>query len=231
MSTPAPITPLPPTLAADRPGTIIVVGGTFDPPHRAHVDLPTLARDRVEPGAWLLYVPAARSPFKADPPASPHHRAAMLALALRATPRAAVWTDEADRAALDPASPSYTIDTLRRLRTLTPARQRLLIGSDQAASFHRWREARALLDLAPPLVLLRWPHQTPDDLLGALGASGAWTGPEVAAWASRIAPVAPVPMSATDARAALAAGRSAPIALDPEVERYAHTHALYAPRG
>jgi nicotinate-nucleotide adenylyltransferase len=150
--------------------TVVLFGGTFDPPHLAHAQLAHEARDRAaadHPGsAWLLAVPAARSPHKsAGPIASDAHRAAMLRLAFADVPRAAVWTDELDRAAAARAAAkpdaSFAIDTLRRARAWLDAHGgsavtlRLLIGADQALALHRWREPAALIALAPPLIMLR----------------------------------------------------------------------------
>jgi len=42
---------------------VVVFGGSFDPPTRAHTALPIASRDAM--GAdHLVYIPAARSPFK-----------------------------------------------------------------------------------------------------------------------------------------------------------------------
>jgi nicotinate-nucleotide adenylyltransferase len=74
------------------------------------------------------------------------------------------------RLEVDRPGPSYMIDTLRELhlQLITAAgedaadprrrpRMRLLIGSDQALDFTRWREWRAIVDLAPPVVMPRPP--------------------------------------------------------------------------
>lgn len=263
--------PLCRAIASRRVRTILVCGGTFDPPHRAHVELPALARDRLATlagiaapdgrSAWLLYVPAARSPLKDEgPEASDEDRVAMLRLATAGLERAAVWTDEIDRGRRSPAQPSYTIDTIRRLERAAAAcagtsadaglgeghgagwrvSLRLVIGSDQAAEFHRWRSPRDLIARAEPLVLLRAPNgggaaaAAAEALTEAMARAGYWSPEELEAWRSRLAPVPLVDASATRVREAIRRAPADPAArqwlrevLAPEVLRYIETHRLY----
>lgn len=211
MPTPPPlaapsITPVPAPASCRR---VMLFGGTFDPPHRAHVALPALARGAVFPegDAWLVYVPAARSPFKeSGPVASDADRVAMLRLAIEGADRAAVWTDEIDRAGEGEAT--YTIDTVRRARAVLGAgvELRLLIGADQAGAFHRWREAREVVRLAEPVVMRREPQETEGELAAALRASGAWTEDEIRWWLGRVARVGCVDGSSSEVRAWVRAG-------------------------
>ncbi|HZW06641.1 MAG TPA: adenylyltransferase/cytidyltransferase family protein, partial [Phycisphaerales bacterium] len=121
-----PITPPPLPMSGDRVDrsvrTVVVYGGSFDPPHKGHVHLPLLAARHLErqldeeKGVWVLYVPAARSPHKGSgPSATDAQRVEMLSLAVSHLPRFAVWSDELDRSI--PGHPSYTVETLRRLRS------------------------------------------------------------------------------------------------------------------
>lgn len=79
---------------------VLLMGGTFDPPHVAHVAQARSAlRRAMAPGAWLVLVPAARSPLKrGGPGARDRDRVAMLRAAFAGVGRATVWTDELDRA-------------------------------------------------------------------------------------------------------------------------------------
>jgi len=218
---------------------ILLVGGSFDPPTNAHARIATAARAAaadVPPQhslIWLVFVPAARSPFKPDPPEADAHRAAMLRLVADGLPHAAVWTDELDRAA--EGTPSYWIDTLRRARTLRPeARLSFLIGADQAAEFHRWREAHEIIQLARPLVVLREPWSDAAALLAHLRQSGAWSDTELATWQGAMLPIPTVRGSSTEARAALAAtprdAETLDRLLDPAVLEYIVANRLYQPR-
>jgi nicotinate-nucleotide adenylyltransferase len=143
----------------------IIVGGTFDPPHAGHVALAAAARDARAPGAGLVFVPAHRSPFKqgAREQTIAAHRVAMLRLAIRTVPNAAVWTDEIDRGARAPEAASYTINTLTRAKQVAAEQLStlwIMLGADQMAQLHRWREPRGVLSLARPIVLLRPPLDT-----------------------------------------------------------------------
>jgi nicotinate-nucleotide adenylyltransferase len=218
----------PPTPIAVPPGApVLLYGGVFDPPHRAHVDLPTLARDRCMPGAWLVYIPAARSPFKGSARASDAQRTEMLRLAIRDIPRAIVWTDEIDRA--EPGEASYWIDTVRRARgmlgTATPLR--FLIGADQAAEFHRWRAFREILMEAEPLVMLRPPIGDVGAFIDALHKPGVWSEVEIAEWTTRVGDLPIFDASATDARARMTRGEPPTDLLDPRILAYIREHGLY----
>ncbi|MEE2894517.1 MAG: nicotinate (nicotinamide) nucleotide adenylyltransferase [Planctomycetota bacterium] len=171
-----------PAGAEGGPRSILVFGGTFDPPHRGHLDLPFEAARRL--GCHeVVFVPARVNPLKQDTPPTPgEDRIAMLEAALAdraaADPHAPVEAS-VSRVEVDREGPSYMIDTLRHLHaTMTappdPAtgepgprpRLRLLIGSDQALDFSRWKDWQAILELAPPAVMPRPPRSRPS-LAGA----------------------------------------------------------------
>lgn len=241
MNGPAPITPLPAplTLPGSPVPALIVVGGSFDPPHLAHVELPVAAREAAGmTDAWLLYVPAAQSPHKSAAAASEADRLAMLRLAIDGVERAAVWTDELDRAAWEreegETGPSYTVDTLARLAPIAPRATRLylLMGADQAARLHTWRQPRDILRLASPLVLPRAPIDSPAALERALIESRSWSADEVRRIVSGMATgpaLAVNPASSTFLREGLALGHaSVRQSLDPAVVQYITARGLYA---
>lgn len=184
---------------------VLLVGGTFDPPHVAHVELACRARDARRPGAGLVFVPAARSPHKASgPSAGDADREAMLERALADVEGAGVWTDEIDRAAMGGAS--YWVDTLQRARSLVgDGWLGFVIGADQAVAFHRWREPRRILELAEPVVLLREPWETVDGMCASM--PDAWTPAELGRWASWCVDVGTINVSATQIRSLLGADR------------------------
>lgn len=233
-----PVGPLP---VPPRARTVLIFGGTFDPPHRGHIELPSMVRRKV--GAdWLLYVPAALSPLKKDSPlASDADRVEMLRLALldEGETSAAIATLELDRAKesdavdeLHPRKPSYTLDTLRFMRRELGERVtlRLLIGADQAAQFHKWREPREIIRIAEPLVMLRTPMETVDRLMQALAPH--WTASELDDWRGRIVEVPVVDAEATRIRAALLKdGPDSPLlddVLPPAVLREIRDRGIYA---
>ncbi len=206
--------------------SVLLYGGAFDPPHRAHLELPPLARATL--GCELLvYIPAAAAPLKAGPVASDAHRLGMLRAGLAGVSRAAIATLELDR-----AGASYTVDTLRAIRDLRPAAAlRFLIGADQARQFHRWREHEAILTLAVPAVMLRPPLDDPDTLLAEM--ADHWSDDQLAAWRPRFIELPPIDASSTRARELLGAGeRGGELRslLTPPVLGYIEENSLYTGR-
>jgi nicotinate-nucleotide adenylyltransferase len=220
----APVTPLP---FPPQARSILFCGGAFDPPHRAHVELADAARCRAAPEAWLLFVPAGRSPLKGASETPSQHRLEMLRLATAQLPQTGIWTDELDRDT--PGARSYWIDTLRRARScIDPQCElRFLIGADQAIDFHRWREPREILSIAQPLVLLRPPVTTVKDLRHQLSTQGVWSPDEVDRWTRCVVPLRLDPTSATEIRAKLARGEPHIPELYEPVLRYIRQHGLY----
>ena len=200
---------------------LILFGGSFDPPHVAHVILPMAVREAVGADA-VAYVPAARAPHKLDRvQTDPAHRLAMLRLALSDAEHAVVLTDEIDRA--KGGQPSYTVDTLAALREkLRPGvTLRLLIGADQVRIFDQWREPRRIIELAEPLVMVR-PPDTRDSLLASLPDEK--TREE---WASRLLDVPAMDVSSTEIRERVRRGEPIGGMVHPAVQRYILENDLY----
>jgi nicotinate-nucleotide adenylyltransferase len=200
---------------------IILFGGSFDPPHIAHVELPMAVREAV--GADLVaYMPAAKAPHKLDKVQTDAvHRLAMLRLALDGVEHSAVLTDELDRAA--DGVPSYTVDTLEaiRLHLSDEAKLRLLIGADQVRIFDQWREPMRVIELAEPLVMVR-PPDTRESLLASLPDDQTR-----AQWASRLVDVPAMDISSSTIRNRVSVGESIEGMVHPDVEQYIDYHKLY----
>jgi len=199
------ITPLPVPKGA---AAVLLCGGVFDPPHKAHIEIPRRVRDELfGRGAWLVYVPAAKSPHKLDGPvASDEERVEMLRLATAGVPRCAIWTDEVDRG----GKASFWIDTLRRAVRVLPkgAALRFLIGSDQAVAFHKWKEFREILEIAEPVVMLRPPHRDAGAVIRAMKKTGAWSKMELEHWRAWVEEGAVMELSSTEVREALSEGKA-----------------------
>lgn len=211
--------------------TLIVYGGMFDPPHAFHVEaVPKIVRESLGDDVWLLYIPAAKSPLKPHGPvASDAHRIAILRLAVGPQH---LWTDECNRArwlrARGRERASYTVDTLRRLKSMLPrgVKLRLLIGSDQAADFHKWKSCRAIVRMASPVVMARAPITTRAELQRAMNAE-FWTAAERRAWGERLLSNRVVKASSTQARQQLAKGRSLGRDIPAAIASYIKKHSLY----
>ena len=126
-----------------------VLGGSFDPIHIGHLQL---ARDAL--AAFSLrevrFVPAA-APWQKGALTDAAHRAHMVELAIADEPRFVLDMREVER-----GGTSYTIDTLRELRTALPdATLLLIIGADQFEHFDTWRAWQEIATLATIAVARR----------------------------------------------------------------------------
>ena len=191
--------------------TVIICGGSFDPPHNGHVELPKHVMKAIGADA-VAYVPAGVQPFKQDGrQTAPEHRLAMLRLALADEPWAIVLTDEIDRAG---DGPGYTVDTLEGLRQRlgSDVTMRLLIGSDLIRDFGKWKNPDRIIELAEPLVVIREP-----DTIDTLDSE----------WADRVVEVPRMKLSSTMVRQTMCAGQPIGGMVCSAVEDYLREHGLY----
>lgn len=137
-------------MSAERIG---ILGGTFDPPHRGHVDLARATRDAAGLDR-VLFVVAARSPFKDGVThVIAEERLAMVQATLA---DAAEPGFEASRIELDRPGVSYTIDTVRELQGQNPEAELFFIaGSDTVADLPKWKDAAELAKTLRFIVNLR----------------------------------------------------------------------------
>lgn len=205
---------------------VLIFGGTFDPPHRAHAALPFLVAAEIG-CCHVVFIPAAHNPLKEAPPAAPHHRLAMLRTML--ADRIASGDASIDECELRRPGPSYTVDTLEELRPRLGARSRtdmrLLLGSDAAISFARWRAPGRILELADPVVVLRPPLDRDGFRELLVDRDDLVRDPDW--WLERVCCVPRMDVSANGIRARLAAGQPVGDMLDPGVEWYVRKHRLY----
>src|SRR5258705_4236597 len=131
-------------------------GGSFDPIHRGHLALAQAAAERYEL-RQVLFVPANVSPHKQKHAVTPFvHRYAMVALAtadqklfvpsLLEAPAEQRSASTGQRPVATNA-PSYSIDTVRRLKETLKKADRLyfLIGIDAFRDIAKWRGTEELL--------------------------------------------------------------------------------------
>lgn len=126
------------------PRRIGVLGGTFSPPHLAHLICAQEAAEQLRLDRVLL-MPASVPPHKQVPlDPGPQARAELCRRAIGDDPRLSVSMLELER-----AGPSYTVDTLRTLHERAPQDELMLIvGGDMAHSLPSWREPLEILRLA-----------------------------------------------------------------------------------
>jgi nicotinate-nucleotide adenylyltransferase len=145
---------------------IAFFGGSFDPPHNGHLAVARAARAALRLDT-VLFAPVGSQPLKPHgSTASFEDRLAMVRLAIAAEPGFAVSLVDAPKLS---AAPTYTLDTLLRLRAELPPGGTLfcLMGADSFLSLSRWHRSEEVPFVASLIVASR-PGQPLDDLRGAL---------------------------------------------------------------
>jgi nicotinate-nucleotide adenylyltransferase len=206
---------------------LLLFGGSFDPPHRAHVALPTVVMTAIGADA-VAYIPCAIQPLKQGRPVTEaHHRLRMLELALQDQPHALILTDELDRAQENHRRgvqrPSYTVDTLEALRQRLGEQvvMRLLIGMDQFRVFDQWKSPGRIVELAEPVVMARPPED--ERMLSDVLPHGY----ELDEWRPRVVPAPRMDISSTTIRDRVRQGLPIADLVPPAVEQYIREHGLY----
>lgn len=136
-----------------------VFGGTFNPPHKAHL---RLAQKAIE-GAQLdrvIVIPANMPPHKDAPKLlSAEDRLSLCRLTFSGE------KFEVSDLEIKREGKSYTIETLERLKTLYPEDELvLIIGSDMLLSFEKWYRFEDILSIASLCVMTREAAVTREEL-------------------------------------------------------------------
>ncbi len=136
-------------------------GGTFDPPHRAHLRVAQAAAEAFALDRVLL-APTGVQPLKSTAPqASYDDRLAMTRLLCADDPKLEASDLDAPH---EDGSPNYTIDALDRLRADLPRAEIFVItGADSFATLPNWHAYERLLSEAEWIVVSR-PGTSMDDL-------------------------------------------------------------------
>ncbi|MEM1044290.1 MAG: nicotinate-nucleotide adenylyltransferase [Bacteroidota bacterium] len=200
-------------LDPQRPARVGIFGGTFNPPHVAHLAVAEAVRDHLGLDR-VLWIPAATAPHKQERTvAEAHHRLAMVRRAVAGNEAFEVSDWEIERGGV-----SYTVDTVRALRAEQPAAEfHLILGGDSLAQFDSWREPDKILRHA---ALAVYPRP---------GADLADVAPSVMARATVLDRPLLDP-SSTAIRRLLRAGRSARYLVPDDVLAYIAEHDVYPPR-
>lgn len=184
-----------------------ILGGTFDPPHLAHL-LAGEAAFRALSLDVVTFMPAGIPWQKEDQPiSSPEHRWRMTSLSIQG-----VDYFSADRRELERSGPTYTIDTLEEL----PAGEEpvLILGADSAAGLPTWRRWQDVLERARLAVVPR-PGTSREDVESTVGRSVEWV------------PMPEVPISGTMLRARVRSGDSIRFLVAEPVWLYIADNSLY----
>ncbi len=184
-------------------------GGSFDPVHNAHVALATLALGQLALDE-VRWIPVCKSSQKARKLAPAADREAMVRLAIAGEPRFVL-----DRTELRRGGVSYTLDTVRELAAAEPDTAWVLIlGRDQYAGLHTWRDWRELVSRVTLAVANR------PDVVAA-------TNPQIANVPHELVQLPMMDVSSTEIRRRVAAGESIASLVPAPVASYIERHRLY----
>jgi nicotinate-nucleotide adenylyltransferase len=192
-----------------------VMGGTFDPIHHGHLVAAEEARWQFELDR-VVFVPTGR-PWQKPvgvSPAEDRHRMTVIATA----PNPAFTVS---RVEIDHPGPTYTVDTLRRLRAGLAEGTRLffITGADAVLRILTWKDPDQVLAQAEFIAATR-PDFDLDRLVGQVpGAAGRVHRMEIPALA----------ISSSDLRARVARGAPVRYLVPEGVAAYIEEHGLYRP--
>lgn len=198
------------------PGSVGILGGTFDPIHHGHLAIAEEARESLGLER-VLFMPAASPPHKPGRTVSAAaDRLAMVRLAVAGNPAFEVSDAEIAR-----GGTSYTVDTLAALREEGLVEPWLILSSEALALLPSWREPRRILDLARLAVVPRGGY-------AALGP--AWVEMAFPGAVDRVTflPGPLLPISGSVVRRRASAGRSVRYLVPDAVAAYIADHQLYA---
>jgi nicotinate-nucleotide adenylyltransferase len=196
-------------------GRVVVLGGTFDPPHIGHLIMAEYAFEALE-ARTVLFLPAADPPHKhGETRTGAVHRVAMVERAIAGEPRFQLSHLDLDR-----PGPHYTADTVRLLVAQFPADEVIfLVGEDSLRDLPNWHRADEIIHYCRLAVVprheVRFDAATLEHLLPGISDR------VIHVWSPLIE------VSSTDVAARLSAGKSVRYQIPDEVLAYIQQHELY----
>lgn len=128
-----------------------VFGGSFDPPHKGHLNIISNYIQKFK--SKLIVIPNSLSPFKQTKGASPNQVLEMLRILKEEYKLDLMEISDLE---LRRGGVSYTYSTLEELKIIYPKDDiYLLIGEDNLSSLHRWKNIDLIFNLAKILVYPR----------------------------------------------------------------------------
>lgn len=192
-----------------------ILGGSFNPIHNGHLHLADAAVKQLSLDRLLL-MPAGEAPHKSTAAyAAAEHRLAMCEVACAGRKKLSVCRYE-----LEKTGKSYTVETLRWLRTQYPNDELFwLVGGDMLTGFTRWYRWEEILTLCTLAAVSRGEDEAAlrrtAEHLGAYGTV-------------LVLSVAPVLVSSTEIREKVKSGGIFSCYLPENVVQYIRCHRLYA---
>ena len=183
-----------------------IIGGTFDPPHIAHMIVAEAAFRQL--GLDTVWFVPAGSPWQKSGKrvTAVRHRWAMTVATTSDVPYFVADDREIRR-----SGSTYTIDTLASIANATPF---LILGADAAARLPSWHRAGEVVEQARIAVAPR-PGTERDTVERAVRGHVLWLD------------MPPLDLSGTELRRLAAEGRSLRFLVREPVRRYINLHGLY----
>lgn len=195
---------------------LLIFGGTFDPPHIAHVNMLKAAAEKIDPED-IIVIPTADPPHKERKGiSSAADRMEMCRLAFADIKNAEISDMEISR-----GGKSYTVETIRELKKKYPEKELLLLcGGDMFATLDKWVEAKEIISSVVAVGVRRAGCE--DDFLSA--ARRLWNmGAKI-----EILEDAMPEISSTDIRETVKSGKNADGDICPNVSKYIKDRCLYS---
>ena len=185
-----------------------IFGGGFDPIHIGHLVEAQYAAEELGLDK-LLFIPTGDHPLKPQS-ASSQDRLEMTRIAIEGNPFFELSDIETKR-----AGKSYTIDTLQQVKKLFSAKEHyLIVGIDNADTFHKWHRMDEILDMCKVVVLSRMMTDDYVLLPSLLEKITILDSPIIET-------------SSTEIRERLEDGKSIHYLVPDKVREYIDTHGLY----
>lgn len=196
---------------------IAIYGGSFNPPHRGHVEAARTVSEALSPDIFFI-IPDNIPPHKDMEDGSPDKdaRLKLCELAFSTVPNASISDMELRR-----EGKSYTADTVDQLRELYPEDELFLaVGTDMLMSFEEWYRFDYLLKNCTLAVLAR-----DDDDIDKLREFSAYLRERYSARIVTL-PHVPLPMSSSEIRSKLRLRKGADL-LDDSVYSFIIKNGYY----
>lgn len=196
---------------------LAVMGGTFDPIHYGHLVAAETVREELGVER-VLFIPSGRPPHKQKTRvAGDEHRYLMTVLATASDPYFEVSRMEIDRPGM-----TYTIDTIRSLRTQCAEDCIIyfITGADAAAEIISWKDPQELVKMCRIVAVTRPGYDKSKIFYGLIKA-------QIPPDSFIFLEVPALSISSTDIRNRVSVGKSVRFILPESVEQYIKKFGLY----
>jgi len=150
-------------------GKIGILGGSFDPVQRAHLDIARQALEKLKLDR-VVFIPNYQNPLKERKTGSAQERLDMLVIALQSDPNFFVCPVE-----LEQGKSSFTIDTIEGIKKQVELNTQLyfISGSDCLSELHKWKNIHKLLKEVQFVTMARDDHFSSDEIAARVQGFGS----------------------------------------------------------